>query len=142
MRRRPALASPAVALVAALLAASLAGCGLDVRAPDLFAVTRTGQGKPLTMVVNFGGSVSCEGGPARMLPDKLLLVARDLAAALGPDAQRNLDLPSPPGSVYRFKVRLQAGTILFPDTAAANRPALARLEQFVLQAQPSCGGGG
>jgi hypothetical protein len=138
-----ALAAVAVRLLAAGLAAALlAGCGLDVEAPDLFVLTRTGQGKSLTMLVNYAGTISCDGGRAKMLPDNLLLIARDLTNQLVSDAQHKLDLPSPPGSVYRFKVRLQQGTIAFPDTAAANHPSLAQLEQFVLQAQPSCGAGG
>lgn len=139
-RRRPALAGPAARVVAAgLAAAALAGCGLDVQAPDLFALTRTGSGKPLTMLVNDGGTIRCDGARAKPLPDKLLLVARDLVVSLAPDAMKKLDLPSSAASVYRFKVRLQAGTIAFPDTAAAHRPTLAQLEQFVLEAQPVCG---
>jgi hypothetical protein len=145
MRRRAELARLAAALVATaalLAAAALAGCGLAVQSPDLFALTRTGVGKTLTMLVNYGGTVSCDGGPAKTLSDHLLLVARDLPVQLQTDAQRKLDLPSSPGSVYRFKVRLQYGTIAFPDTAAAKYPALAQLEQFVLQAQPACGARG
>jgi len=141
--RWPVLAGRARALVAATLgAAVLGGCGLNVAAPDLFDVTRTGEGKPFTMLVNYGGTVRCDGGPAKTLSDHLLLVARDLPGQLQADAQRKLDLPSPPTSVYRFKVRLQYGTIAFPDTAAAKYPALAQLVQFVLQAQPACGAGG
>jgi len=136
-----ALATAALA-TAGLAAAALAGCGLNVQAPDLFTVTRTGEGQTLTMLVNYAGTVSCNRGPAKMLPDPLLLVARDLVAALDPDAQHKLDLPSTPDSVYSFRVRLQDGTIAFPDTAAAHHPTLAQLEQFVLQAQPTCGFGG
>jgi hypothetical protein len=129
----------AAVVLAALAGLVLAGCGLDVQAPDLFTVTRTGQGAPLTMLVNYAGTISCNHGPPKMIPDPLLLTARDLVGSLGPDARRNLDLPSSPSSVYRYKVRLQAGTISFPDTASATYPALAQLEQFVLQAQPACG---
>ena len=35
-------------LPAVLAALALAGCGLNVQSPDLFLLTRTGQGKPLT----------------------------------------------------------------------------------------------
>jgi hypothetical protein len=137
---RTALGGPAARLVAAgLAAAALAGCGLDVKAPDLFLVTRTGSGKPLTMLVNDGGTITCDGARAKTLPDKLLLVARDLAVQLVPDAQSKLDLPSPRGSVYRYNVRLQQGTIAFSDTDGLHHPTLAELEQFVVQAQPSCG---
>jgi hypothetical protein len=131
------------ALVAsALSVVALVGCGLGVQSPDLFALTRTGGGKPLTMVVNDGGTVTCDGRPAKTLPDSLLLVARSLVGQLNPDALKKLDPPSARGSVYRFKVRLQRGTFSFPDTSAAHRPELAKLEQFVLQAQAACRVGG
>jgi len=133
--------APNAAFAAALVAATIAGCGLAVQAGDLFLITRTGQGKPLTMLVTYDGTITCDGGRGKTLPDRLLLVARDLPGQLQSDAQRNLDLPSPAGSVYRYKVHLQAGTIAFPDTAAAHSSALAQLEQFILQAQPSCGAG-
>jgi hypothetical protein len=123
-------------------AALLSGCGLAVQSPDLFGLTRTGGGKELTMVVNDGGTIRCDGKAAKPLSNRLLLVARSLTGQLDPDARKSLDPPSPPGSVYRFKVSLQKGTFSFPDTSAARRPELAKLEQFVLEALPSCGGGG
>lgn len=126
--RRPALVL--------LLAAVLAGCGLNVASPDLFVLTRTGQGRKLTMLVNDGGTIRCNGAAPRNLPDPLLLKARDLAGGLGGDAQEGLRLPSPPNSVYRYTIRLQQGTISFPDTAAASGkyPRLAQAEQFTAQA--------
>lgn len=129
-------------IVVALAAAAVAGCGLDVQTPDLFLVTRTGQGQPLSILVNYDGGVTCNGKAGKTLPDKLLLLARSLPGQLEADARKRLDLPSPPRSVYRFKVRLQYGTFSFPDTSSAHRPELARLEQFVLEAQPDCPGGG
>ncbi len=138
--RRPSLAALAAA---ALMAAALSGCGLAVQAPDLFAVTRTGgAGKPLTVVINDGGTISCDRGPAKPLSDRLLIVARSLVGQLDPDARKKLDPPSPPGSLYRFQVRMPKGTFSFPDTSAAHRPELAKLEQYVLQVEPSCGAGG
>ncbi|MDQ6778056.1 MAG: hypothetical protein M3071_18005 [Actinomycetota bacterium] len=125
------------------MAAALSGCGLAVQAPDLFAVTRTGgAGKPLTVVINDGGTISCDRGPAKPLSDRLLIVARSLVGQLDPDARKKLDPPSPPGSLYRFQVRMPKGTFSFPDTSAAHRPELAKLEQYVLQVEPSCGAGG
>jgi len=122
----------------ALIAAALTGCGLDVQTSDLFLVTRTGEGAPLTMIINYDGGMTCNGRRGKILPDRLLLVARSLPGTLESDARKKLDPPSPPGSIYRFKVSLQYGTFSFPDTAAAHRPELARLEQLVLEAQPSC----
>ncbi|MDQ6806725.1 MAG: hypothetical protein M3065_17580 [Actinomycetota bacterium] len=137
----PSRTSPlGLALATATIATAvlLAGCGLGVQSPDLFGLTRTGGGKPLIMVVNDGGTIRCDGGPSKKLPDRLLVVARSLVGQLDPDARKKLDAPSARGSVYRFKVSLQKGTFSFPDTAATHRPELAKLEQFVLQAEPSC----
>ena len=118
-----------------------AGCGFDVQAPDLFLLTRTGQGRTLTLLVNDAGTIRCDGGRTHRLSDPLLLQARDLASSLGGDAQEKVRIPSPPNSVYRYTIRLAQGTISFPDTAAAGGkyPRLAQAEQFALQAQPACG---
>jgi hypothetical protein len=113
----------------------LAGCGFDVRSADLFQVTRTGQGQKLTLLVNDGGTIACNGGKPKPLPDRLLLQARDLSADLGGDAKAKLSYPgAPPGSVFSYKVKVQNGTFTFPDTAARARKELARLELFVVQA--------
>lgn len=135
MRRRAVAAALGLALGAA-------GCGFNVQSPDLFLLTRTGQGQKLTLLVNDGGTIRCDGGRARTLPDPLLLQARDLASGLGGDAQENLRIAAPANSVYRYRVRLQQGTISFPDTAAASGryPRLAQLELFsVRAAHQACG---
>jgi hypothetical protein len=129
----------------ALLVGTLAGCGFDVQSPDLFVLTRTGQGKKLTLLVNDGGTISCNGTRPRTLSAPLLLQARDLAAGLGGDAQQKLRIPSPANSVYRYTIRLQQGTISFPDTAAASGkyPRLAQAELFATRAaQQACGAHG
>jgi hypothetical protein len=123
----------------------LAGCGLGVQSPDLFLLTRTGQGSRLTLLVNDGGTISCDGKRPRRLADALLLRARDLASSLGGDAKARLRIPPPPSSVYRFTLRLQDGTISFPDTATAGGryPGLAQAELFAVQAaQQACGTSG
>jgi hypothetical protein len=124
------------------LAALAAGCGLNVQAPDLFLLTRTGERGRLTLLVNDAGSVSCDGGRARPLPDPLLLTARDLASSLGGDAKANLRIAPARGSVYRYTIKLQGGTVSFADSATASGryPALARAELFAVQtAQQVCG---
>jgi len=124
-------------LILGALVALVSGCGADVASPDLFLLTRTGPSGRLTLLVNDGGTIRCNGGRARKLPDPLLLQARDLASGLGGDAQEKLSIPSPPNSIYRYTIRLQQGTISFPDTATAKGkyPRLAQAEQFALQAR-------
>lgn len=117
-----------------VLAVCVAGCGFEVQSPDLFALTRTGIGKPLSMVVNYGGTIRCDGGATKSLPDPLLLQARDLANSLDNDAKAGLRIPRGANSVTSYTIRLQDGTITFPDTAGATHPELAQAEQFALQA--------
>ena len=132
----------AVAAGAVAFATAGAGCGLNVESPDLFLLTRTGQGHRLSLLVNDGGTIRCNGGKAKTLPDPLLLQARGLASSLGGDAQHHLRLPAQRGSVFRYTIRLQQGTISFPDTATAGGkfPRLAEVELFaVTAAQQACG---
>jgi hypothetical protein len=122
-----------------VLAAALTACGLNVQAPDLFLLTRTGGGPRLTLLVSDDGTIRCNGH-SKQLPDKMLLVARDLAITLNNDAKRGLRIPRAPDSVALYSVRVQQGTISFPDTAARNHPTLAQLELFAVQAsQGPCG---
>lgn len=126
-------------LAACLAALGVCGCGLDVQSADLFLLTRTGAGRKLTLLVNDSGTIRCDGGRAKTLPDPLLLDARDLATNLGSDVQHKLN-PGGRAGVYTFTVRLQQGTLTFPDTAAARHSELARAELFALQAaQGPCG---
>jgi hypothetical protein len=130
-----------VAVASVLAAALLAGCGFDVQEPDLFLVTRTGaHGQKLSLLVNDGGTISCNGGKPKNLPDPLLLQARDLATSLNTDVSSKLRLPSSARSVYSYTVKVQNGTLFFPDTAALSRKELSDLELFVVQAaQNPCG---
>ena len=130
------------ALVLALVAtATTAACGLNVQSPDLFTLSRTGQGKPLKLLVNDSGTIRCDGGKTKSLPDPLLLDARDIADDLNKDAEDKLHVAPPaPGSVFSYKITLQQGTVSFSDTAARSHPELARAELFAVQAaQGPCG---
>ena len=128
-------------LIVCLLAPFVAsGCGLNVTSPDLFLLRRTGQGKPLTLLVSDDGTIRCNNGNARPLSDQLLLRARDLSSDLDKDAKASLRLPSGPAAVFTYQIRLQNGTISFPDTAAAAHHELAQAELFAVQAaQSACG---
>ncbi|MGZ4167214.1 MAG: hypothetical protein ACXVRW_03860 [Solirubrobacteraceae bacterium] len=129
----------ALAAASATLALALAGC-FDVRSPDLFLLTRTGQGSTLTLLVNDGGTIRCNGGKAKPVSNTTLIAARDLADSLANDAQNKLTIPNRPGSVYYFRIRMQQGTVSFPDRAGSRRKVLAQTELFATQAaQRDCG---
>jgi len=129
------------AAVALVLAALVTGCGFEVEEPDLFLVTRTGaQGQKLSLLVNDGGTISCDGGKPKNLPDPLLLQARDLASSLNDDVTAKLRFPNSARSVYSYTIKVQNGTMSFPDTAALSRKELSALELFVVQAAANpCG---
>jgi hypothetical protein len=136
MRRSPPRS--AVATAAAAMAVLVSGC-FDVRSADLFLLTRTGQGSTLTMLINDGGTIRCDGGKAKPISNSALITARDLSANLATDAQNKLTIPNAPGSVYYYRIRLQQGTISFPDRASATRKVLAQAELFAAQtAQQDC----
>jgi len=122
------------------IAAGCAGCGLSVQAPDLFLITRTGAGGRLTLLVNDGGTVRCNGGASKSLPDPLLLQARDLANTLDNDAKAKRRFPAMGPAIYHYTIKLQDGTISFPDTAAQAHSELAQAELLTLQiAEGPCG---
>ncbi len=130
----------AIAAGLAVVAMALAGCGIDQQSPDLFLLTRTGPGPKLTLLPNDGGTISCDGGKARTLPDTLLIEARDLAQDLDKDARRGLTIKPSPGTVFDYRIKLENGTITFPDSAARSRKELSQATLFAAQAaQRACG---
>jgi hypothetical protein len=124
-------------------AVALAGCGFAVQSPDDFVLTRTGEGRAITLVVNDGGTIRCNAGHQKPISDALLIEARDLAVNLDKDAKRKLTIPTGTNSVYTYTIAMQDGTISFPDTAARRHGELAGAEQFVLKALAGpCAGAG
>jgi hypothetical protein len=127
-------------LAAAATAALIGGCGFHVQSPDLFLLTRTGQGPTLTLLVNDGGTIRCDGRRARKLSDPLLLRARDLVSSLDHDAKGGLSIAATANSVFHYTIKLQDGTISFPDTASKTHSELAQAELLAVQLeQQACG---
>ncbi len=124
-------------LLAALL---VAGCGLQVTEPDLFVLTRTGQGSKLTLLINDSGTISCNGAKAKPISDAMLVAARDLTDSLSQDASRKLALAAGPGTVFSYRIRLQQGEVRFSDRDTSGHKELAQAELFAAQAaQADCG---
>jgi hypothetical protein len=122
MRWRPLCAVVALAAVAT-------GCGSA--SPDLFEVRRSGPdpNANVTMVVSDGGSVTCNGA-RHPLDAPRLLKAREVARALAKQAELNLVLPRGPGADLSYRVRLEAGTVVFSDTSRGNPPSFQQLAAF------------
>lgn len=130
----------AAALVALVGTAALSGCGAAY--PDVFLLTRSGSlpGARLTLLVNDGGTVRCNGGEERQLPPRQLLDARRIATDLSEQAHDDLTLSAPPDSVLRYRLRTQDGTVTFSDVDAVRRPELAPVIVFARKvAQGVCG---
>jgi hypothetical protein len=130
----------AAGALAVTMTVALGGC-FDVQSPDLFLITRTGSGSKLTILINDSGTISCNGGKAKPISNSRLIQARDLADNLGTDATAKLTIPPAAGDVYYYRIKLQAGSIAFPDKAAdARHPNLAQAELFTVQAATqACG---
>jgi hypothetical protein len=121
-------------------AVALGGCGADY--PDLMIVTRSGSlpAARLTLLVNDGGTVRCNGGPEHQMPARALLDAREIVRELAEEAAADLALPRPRGALLRFRLRTQDGTVTFSDADAATRPLLGRLVALTRDvAQDVCG---
>lgn len=130
----------AAAFAALAGTAALAGCGAEY--PDLFVLYRSGSlpDARLTLLVNDGGTVSCNGGEPLQLPARRLLDARDIARDLTEEARADLTFPAPRGSLLRYRLRTQDGTVTFSDVNAVRRPVLGRAVAFTRAvAQDVCG---
>ncbi len=110
-------------LIIVAAAFALTGCGAD--SADLFEVRRTGEdaNANVDMVVNDGGTVTCNGGKAIALPGTRLLDARELARGLEKQASLSIELPPGPGATLRYVVRLSNGRVAFSDTST-DRPKI------------------
>jgi hypothetical protein len=114
----------------ALLALALAGCGTPP--PDLFEVERTGSDRNanVTVVVNDGGKVSCNGKEHALDADRLL-AARQVLRDLEPQAELHLELPPGPAAQLSYRARMQAGTVAFSDTSRGNPKSFLALAGFI-----------
>ena len=119
---------------AIVIAAALSGCGFNVQSPDLFLLTRTGQGTKLTLLVNYGGTLRCNGGKSRQMTDSMLITARDLSDNLADDGTKNLTIPATPRTIFYYRIKVQQGAISFPDASARTHSELAQAELFAAQA--------
>jgi hypothetical protein len=123
----------------AIAAFLISGCG--TASPDLFEVRRSGEDRNanLTMVVNDGGQVTCNGREHPLDADRLLR-ARELRRQLQKPAELGLELPPGPNPILSYRVRMEAGTIAFSDTSPGNPRAFLRVAAFTKDvAERVCG---
>jgi hypothetical protein len=116
-------------------------CGCGTESPDLFEVRRSGDDRAanLTLVVNDGGQVTCNGAD-HALDAERLLQARELARQLQEPAELGIELPPGPNAVLSYRVRLESGTVSFSDTSRGNPPVFQRVAGFTKDvAERVCG---
>ena len=124
----------------ALVCLTLAGCGMEMQQPDLFLIRRTGDGRVQTVVINSDGTVTCDRSRTGTVSSSQLITARSLQPAVHNLALHKLRIAPAPNSVFSYTVRVDSGTITFPDTAGAHSHLLAQLELLDAQAQQAaCG---
>jgi hypothetical protein len=121
--RRAALAALAAGL-------ALAGCGTEGH--DLFVVERAGSipGARLTLRVTDDGRASCNRAPLVDITSAQLIDARDLERDLTPLARRGVALVPGRGSVLRYRVVLEDGSVRFADTSRGQPPPLFRVAKL------------
>ena len=126
-----------IALALAVLL--FAGCG--TASPDLFEVERSGEDRAanLTMVVNDGGEVTCNGKQHPLDADRLL-TARELTRDLAQPAELGIELPPGPNPILSYRVRMEAGAVTFSDTSRGRPQAFNELAAFTKDvAERVCG---
>ncbi|HEV2999038.1 MAG TPA: hypothetical protein VGX16_08010 [Solirubrobacteraceae bacterium] len=137
--RRGGAAALGTALAVAL-ATALGACG-ELTSADLFLLQRSGSapGARLTLLVNEGGVVHCNGGPPLAISDELLVQARGIQEDLRSAASAHLSLPARAGSVLSYYLRDPDGTVRFADNSAKQPHVLRELADFTLRvAQGVC----
>ena len=127
------------ALLTTVSAALLAGCGTP--GADLFVARRAGSipGAALTMRVIDDGQVVCNGRQHDM-PSDLLIDARELVRDLADPAKARTDLAARRGSILRYRISTEDGTVAFADNSSRQPAAFFRAALLVRQiAKGPCG---
>ena len=128
-----------MAVIAVAAAVLSGGCGTE--SPDLFAVERSGPDPQanLRLVVNDGGSVTCNGEEHSLDADRLLR-ARELSREVAKQAELGVELPPGPSANLRYRVRMEEGTVAFSDTSRGNPRSFFQLAAFTKDvAERVCG---
>jgi hypothetical protein len=121
---------PVLAPVAVAAAIALTGCGSE--AADLFVVTRAGSipAAALRLRITDDGRASCNGRDLVEISSDELIRARDAARRLEDPARKHLDLGRGAGSVLRYRVRTEDGSVSWSDTSRGQPPVLFALAKL------------
>jgi hypothetical protein len=127
------------ALALVLAPAALAGCG--TAGADLMVAERSGSipGAKLQMRVIDDGQVECNGA-RHDLPSDDLIEAREIVREMAVPGTEGLDLPARKGTILRFRVQTEHGTVEFSDNSAGQPQVFYRTAQLIrVIAKGACG---
>jgi hypothetical protein len=112
------------ALVLALAALALGGCGSE--AHDLFVVDRTGAipGAQLSLRVTDDGRASCNDKPLVDITSGQLINARNAERDLKDPAEAHVRLAPGSQPVLSYRVRTEDGVVTWSDDSARQPPVL------------------
>lgn len=143
----PPVRSAATAVLAGTVAAALALSACGTPSADLMVVERTGTipGAKLTLLLQDGGEVTCNGKGGKTMSSDQLIDAREVLRELEGGAvdrqndvtsdsgplDRHLTLPPGPNSILRYRVRAEEGTVAFSDDSAKQPAAFFKLAVLV-----------
>jgi hypothetical protein len=112
------------------------------------AVERTGSLPAAGLALRFtvDGRVACNRGALRDLASDLVIEARRIEDDLAGDeddpgpAARGVRLPARPGSVLRYRARVEAGAVAFADTSRPQPELFGRIAKLTRDvARSVCG---
>jgi hypothetical protein len=134
--------SPRPALVTALAAALISGCGGG--AGDLLAIEVSGGPAgtaPQTIVVTEDGHASCNRGPQHRITSAQLIDAREIERESGDLAGKGTDIQTTKRGARQYVLRSKQGTVRFTEGTSLP-PELSKAALFALQVgRTVCGAG-
>ena len=83
----------------------------------------------MTLRITDDGRASCNGRPLVDIASDQLIRARDAARKLGDPARARLTLAPRAGSVLRYRVRIEDGSVVWSDTSPDQPPVLFALAE-------------
>jgi len=124
--------------LAALAAVALTACGGIIVQDDL-AVTRTGPGGTLTLVVNDAGTATCNRKASVPISGSQLIEARYISMTIAPQAQNGVTLKAGPRPVFHYYVETPNGHVSFYDDSPGAPSLFQQIALLTLQiSQQDC----
>jgi hypothetical protein len=124
---------PAIAILGAVAALALAGCGGSPG--DLLAIDVSGGAaqRHQRIVVENNGNATCNGGPTRDIGSEALIQAREIERDLKDPADAATDYGPGRRGGTSYVARTKDGTVRWQEGAPRLPPVLPKAQLFALQ---------